>query len=107
MDSSLTAAVMQALGVGGPLGLVLGIAVKVLWGQLTSLRVHYEGDPERPDKPGKFDELRKEYEAKLTQERETYAAEIKRLHTEQKDMLLDLNETLRSLLSPGAGDEAL
>lgn len=101
----LTSAVLQALGVGGPLGLVLGLAVKVLWGQLTTLRVHYEGDPDRPEKPGKFDELRKEYEGKLSKERDAYSEEIKRLHSEQKEMLLDLNETLRSLLSPGKEEE--
>jgi hypothetical protein len=101
----LTSAVINALGVGGPLGLVLGLAVKVLWSQLRELRVHYEGDPSRPEVTGKFDSLRKEYETKLTKEREDYAQEIKRLHAEQKEMLLDINSTFRALLSQDNGDE--
>ena len=42
---------LKAIAASGPMAVILGYAVRVLWGRLTALRTHYEGDVEN-DKPG-------------------------------------------------------
>lgn len=73
--------IIEALSVSGPLSLVLGLAVKTLWSKLGAL------------------------EAKVDQERANYDSRIDNLHDEQKQLLLDLNTTLRGLLTP-PGDQS-
>ena len=76
---------LKALIASGPLALVLGIAVKILWTRLAEVEVkrieEHRAFLEREDK------VRDQLESKLQKEREDY-----------KLLLLDLNTTLKGLL---------
>jgi hypothetical protein len=72
--------VINALVASGPMALLMGLVVLVLWLKLQSLRAHYEGDPSDPTKPGRIkqdasaaqdreDKLRKHFEDRLDAER--------------------------------------
>ena len=76
---------LKALIASGPLALVLGIAVKILWTRLAEVEgkriEEHRACLEREDK------VRDQLESKLQKEREDY-----------KLLLLDLNTTLKGLL---------
>ena len=76
---------LRALVASGPLAIVLGMAVKILWDRLSGLEAtrlsDHKAAVEREDK------VRDSFEGQLRKERDEYKA-----------LLLDLNTTLKGLL---------
>lgn len=97
--------IWQQLAASGPLALVLGLAVYVLWSSNRELRQLYEGDPKDPEqKPGRIAQLQRAAQAREDAIREFYEGKLKVERDEQKELLKELNATLRgSLLDDGSG----
>lgn len=99
--------VFDAVAQNGPLAVVMGAVVVVLWKRLVQLRTHYEGDPSDPErKPGvlslerraaqqREDAVRGHYEGLLAQERAAHQAEIDRERGEQRALLDQLLNALK------------
>lgn len=102
---------------GGPIAIaVLALsALAIVWGKLQILRKFYEGDPgneKTPEKPGRLreervaaqvreDEIRDDYDGRLTDQRKHYEDLMAKERAEVKALYRELNSTIKRL----GGDE--
>jgi len=113
---------INTLIASGPMAVVLGLGLVVLWRKLQAQRIYYEGDPD-PDKsektPGKLatmasdaqtreDLIRKDYDGRLskqrvhyegliTTQRGEYEGQLRGEREENKGLFREINETIRAL----------
>jgi hypothetical protein len=86
---------LTALASNGPLALLAGMIVIVLWRKLTSLQVHYEGDPKDPTKIGLVRTMQQAAQAREDALREHYEKRIDKERDGQQAVMDDLLSTLR------------
>jgi len=103
LDSALT-----ALAQNGPLALLAGMIVIVLWKKLTALQVHYGGDPKDPTKVGliaanaaaaqaREDKLNEEAKAREDTLRVHYETRLDSERSAAREVMNDFNATLRGI----------
>jgi hypothetical protein len=109
-DDSIPAWVLYTLiGIATPIAGGAGEVIRRLYNRANEVEremlIRYEGDPENPAKPGILPALRarcKEEREKsdqlLADERKRFEEKVDALHSEQKDLLREINATLREVL---------
>ncbi len=87
---------LKSLVASGPMAVILGTAVYMLWRQNRELRTFYEGDPKEPErKPGRIAELVKSGQDREDSVRLEMREALKHERDEQKSVMDELLRTLK------------
>ena len=97
---SMLESALTALASNGPLALLAGMIVVVLWRKLTALQVHYEGDPSDTTgtKIGLVARVRQEAQVREDALRVHYDGLVAKERNENKQLWRDVNATLKGLV---------
>lgn len=93
--------VLEILAQNGPLAVIGGAIVLVLWKKLTALQVHYEGDPTDATKVGLIARMRHDAQEREDKLRADYGLEIKTERDENKQLWRETNDAFKGLLNDG------
>jgi len=88
-------AALTALASHGPLALLAGMIVVVLWKKLQALQVYYEGDPGDPMKIGLIRTMQKAAQEREDALRVHYEARVDKERDAQNAIMRELNDTLK------------
>ena len=89
---------LQALAASGPLAILMGLVIVVLWKENRALRKKYEGDPgdaKTPATKGVIEEQRLAAQAREDEQRQHFEQRVDAERTENKAIMRELNETLK------------
>lgn len=88
-------AALTALASNGPLALLAGMIVIVLWKKLQAIQIHYAGDPKDSTKVGLIRHMQVEAQEREDTLREHYEERLDCERSEQKAVMRELNDTLK------------
>lgn len=96
MEQALT-----ALATGGPVAVLAGLIVIVLWKKLNALQVYYQGDPDpAAQRPGLIANMQKAAQEREDGLRSHYEAQLAQERIEQRKVMDELLAALRGDLPP-------
>lgn len=88
----------KSIVASGPLAIVLGTAVALLWRSLARIRLQYEGDPDEPEKrPGLIRAMQAEARAREDMIRAHYEQQLAEERRANHEISTRLEAMLRSL----------